>query len=350
MTDPPDATFAMLTCACGAEAVIKESMANDGWRLAFSRPGFVTAKHDGGADLPNGIFVRTASRSIGQTKSQDGKVQLEALATMLSDSSLANRGFDQLHLWPRDRAPIGRFGFEPGADEVSRLLADQIFDNIGGQHIRASRVNQIAQPDERVLDIVLVDPSHWFVGWHTASTWPTCWPGGVQPINPQYEPVSRAYFKAAEAIVWSGFDLQPGDLAVEIGSAPGGACGRLLELGLRVIGIDPAEMAPQIEQHPNYTHYQARAGDLPRKTFRGAKWLLVDSNVKPDKTLVTVANVVKNEQTQFEGLIITMKLGDYSEAAEIEKWRTKILGWGASQVNVRQLARNKCEVCFAVQM
>ena len=340
----------MLCCAHGAEQVVKASIADRGWRLAFSRPGFVTAKHDDGADIPGDIFIRTASRSIGQTRSDDGAVQLEAVKTMLAQSPLATQGFDQLHVWPKDRAAICRFGFEPGGDEVSRLVADQIFAATRESWLRSSEVNQIAQPDENVLDVVLVEPSHWFIGCHTATTWPSRWPGGVQPVNPQFEPVSRAYYKAAEAIVWSGFDLQPGDLAVEIGSAPGGACGRLLELGLRVIGIDPAEMDPQIEQHPNYTHFQARAGDLPRKTFRGAKWLLVDSNVKPDKTLVTVANVVKNEQTRFQGLIITMKLGDYSEAVEIEKWRAIVQGWGAAEIKVRQLARNKCEVCFAVRM
>ncbi len=57
-----EADFAMICCACGAEQVVKESIANEGWRLAFSRPGFVTAKHDGAADLPEGVFIRTVSR------------------------------------------------------------------------------------------------------------------------------------------------------------------------------------------------------------------------------------------------------------------------------------------------
>ena len=348
MTSEP--TFAMLCCAHGAEKYVKASMSADGWRLAFSRPGFVTGKHDEAPGVPQGIFIRTASHSIGQMRNDDGKTQIESLKKQLAESPLARNPFDQFHLWPKDRAPIGRFDFEPGSDEVSRMVATEIFDAIHEKHLRCDAINQIAQPGENVLDVVLVEPSHWFVGCHTASTWPTRWPGGVQPIDPMYEPVSRAYYKAAEAITWSGFDMHPGDLAVEIGSAPGGACGRLLELGLRVIGIDPAEMDPQIAQHPRYQHYQARADDLPRRHFRGAKWLLVDSNVKPDKTLGTVGNLVTHPHTSFQGLLVTMKLGDYDEAQQIQQWKSIVEAWGVADVKIRQLARNKCEVCFAIAM
>lgn len=352
MTNPNanEPTFAMLCCAHGAELAVKEAMVADGWRLAFSRPGFVTAKHDSAPEPPTGVFIRTASRSIGQCRSEQGDEQIASLLEKLKSSPLANRPFDQLHVWPKDRAPIGRFGFEPGADEVSGMVADQAYAALKDEHVRCDGPNRIAEADERVLDIVLVEPSHWFIGTHTATTWPTRWPGGVQPISPAYQPISRAYYKAAEAITWSGFDLQAGDLAVEIGSAPGGACGRLLELGMRVIGIDPAEMDPQIAEHPKYRHFKARAGDLPRRVFRGAKWLLVDSNVTPDKTLVTVGNLVTNQQTSFEGLLLTMKLGDYTHHDRIPKWKRTIQGWGAKQIQVRQLARNRCEVCFAVTM
>lgn len=144
--------------------------------------------------------------------------------------------------------------------------------------------------------------------------------------------------------------MQPGDLVVEIGSAPGGACGRLLELGMRVIGIDPAEMDPRIGKHPKFRHLRARAGDLPRREFRGAKWLLVDSNVRPEKTLVTVENIVTNPQTEFQGLLITMKIGDYDSTDLIQQWQERIERWQPQSIAVRQLARNKVEVCFAVTM
>lgn len=343
-------TFAMLTCAHGAERAVKDSMATEGWRLAFSRPGFVTAKHDGDARLPQGVFIRTAARSIGQTRGENSQRQISTLLEKLDAAGAAARPFDQLHVWPKDRAPIGRFGFEPGIDEVSRAVADEIYQSIKEKWLRCDAANRIAQSGDRVLDIVLVEPSHWFFGMHEASHWPSRWPGGVQPVQPKYEPISRAYYKAAEAITWSGFEMHPGDLAIEIGSAPGGACGRLLELGLQVIGIDPADMDPRILGHPKFRHIRARAGDLPRKEYRGAKWMLVDSNVKPGKTLTTVENVVTNRHSQIRGLLITLKLGDYSEASLVDQWSQRIETWHPHDVHVRQLARNKCEVCFAVTM
>ena len=340
----------MLCCAHGAELAVKQSMAAGGWRLAFSRPGFVTAKHDTQCDLPSGIFVRTAASSIGQARSTSCAENITTLIGKLADSKYAGKKFDQLHIWPRDRTAIGRFGFEPEIDSVAQSVAGEVFAALKEDWLRCDAANRIAQPDETVLDVVLVDPSHWFFGVHTATTWPTRWPGGVQPMNPSEEPVSRAYYKAAEAIAWSGMDMRPGDLVVEIGSAPGGACGRLLEMGFRVIGIDPGEMDDRIAEHTKFRHVRARAGDLPRKEYRGAKWLLVDSNVKPAKTLTTVGNIVSHQNSTIQGMLLTLKLGDYSATQWIDQWIETVQSWNPKSVRVRQLARNKCEVCFAVEM
>lgn len=273
---------------------------------------------------------------------------LAMLVERLRDSSVITRPFDQLHVWPKDRAVIGRFDFEPGVDEVSRAVGGVILERLGDSFVRSSTLNVVAQPGERVLDVVLVEPTHWFIGFHEATTWPTRWPGGVQPLELAEPPVSRAYYKAAESILWSGFNLRPGDQAIEIGSAPGGACQRLLELGLHVTGIDPAEMDESIMLHPRYTHIQARGGDLPRRRYSGAKWLLVDTISKPEQTLQIVENIVTNQHSDLVGLLITLKIGDYSSADRIEAWRRTIQGWGVADIRIRQLARNRCEVCFAV--
>ncbi len=346
MSEP---TFAMLCCANGAEQCVKDSISAQGWRLAFSRPGFVTAKSDQpSSDLPSGIFVRTASHSLGHLRDADAAAQINGLARLLQDKFPSGFRFDQLHVWPRDRLPIGKFGFEPGIDEVSKVVGQSIHQSLANDWLRGDVPNQIAEPDQTVLDIVLVDPSDWFIGWHQSSTWPTRWPGAIQPIQPLEEPISRAYFKAAESIAWSGFATSPGDLVVEIGSAPGGACGRLLELGFRVIGIDPAEMDDRITADPRFRHLRARAGDLPRREFRGVKWLLADSNVKPEKTLTTIHNIVNHDQCQIHGMLLTLKLGTYEAASQIPDWIERMKAWNPVEIKVRQLATNRCEVCAAV--
>ena len=175
----------MLCCAHGAEQAVKKEISKDGWRLAFSRPGFVTCKHDELRPLPEGVFIRTASRSIGQCRDSLGHHQIAKLIESLEASPLAHKPFDQLHVWPKDRAAIGRFGFEPGIDEVAGAVAQEVYEALSPGWVRCDAPNRIAMPDEAILDIVLLEPAYWFYGTHTASKWPTRWPGGVQPMSPK---------------------------------------------------------------------------------------------------------------------------------------------------------------------
>ena len=73
----------MLCCAHGAEQAVKSEISRDGWRLAFSRPGFVTCKHDDSKTLPHGVFIRTASQSIGQCRDSNGRQQIAKLIESL---------------------------------------------------------------------------------------------------------------------------------------------------------------------------------------------------------------------------------------------------------------------------
>ena len=61
-------------------------------------------------------------------------------------------------------------------------------------------------------------------------------------------------------------------------------------------------------------------------------------------------NIVTHQHCDLEGLLITLKIGDYGAAKLIDEWTAKINEWQPSRVRVRQLSRNKVEVCFAVTM
>jgi len=365
-----DAVFAIVCCQNGSEPAVKEEVGRTGWRLAYSRRGFLSFKKDtlgggtagGNRDhtrLPHGAFVRTASWSLGLAKGEDAAANVTQLLDIMAQSGI-KEPFDRLHVWPRDRVPVGKFDFEPGPDEVTTVIGDMILPVlIQHQIVRDDRFNRVANRGERVLDIVLVEPSQWAIGWHPVprltgrnanAALPTMWPGGVQPIHQHQEVISRAYYKAAEAIAWSGFEMRPGDTAMEIGAAPGGACSYLLEMGLTVIGVDPAEMDLEVLESPHFRHIRASAGDLPQTEFEGVKWLLVDSNVRPDQTLATVEQIVTHRGNTIQGVILTLKLGGIEHADRIDGWLRKVKQWGATDIAVRQLARSKIEVCLIARL
>lgn len=363
--------FLFATCQQGAEAPLKQELAQQGWRLAFSRPGFVSCKWSGEAagaeapsvapaQFPGAAFARHFSWSIGRSTASDTSTLAREIVELLAPASGASEAvsgslgpiglpFDQLHVWSRDRMVVGERGYQPRLEPLTDAVAEELLPILRDAGIvKCSTANLNLELGQRALDLVLTDPSQWMIGWHSGEK-PVCtrWAGAFPPLDWDHDVVSRAYFKAAEAILWSGMPMKPGETVVEVGSAPGGAAQRMLELGFKVIGVDPAEMDPEIMEHPNFRHLKARGGDVKRSEYRDARWLFVDSNVRPDKTLVTVENIVTNRQVDIRGLILTMKIGRYDQADRILGWCRTIRQWGYRKVKVRQLATGKCEVCIA---
>ena len=157
--------------------------------------------------------------------------------------------------------------------------------------------------------------------------------------------VSRAYLKMQEGLRWSQLPVTENDLAVELGSSPGGSCLALLERDLRVIGVDPAIMDERVLAHPNFTHFRARAADLKRKEFAEAKWLFADANIAPGNTLDAIEDIVTNRRVNIQGMLITLKLLSWEMASEIDNYIDRIKAWGYRHLRVRQLAFNRRELC-----
>ena len=175
---------------------------------------------------------------------------------------------------------------------------------------------------------------------------PSRWPGGVCEIEVPEHAVSRAYLKMQEALLWSRLPVASGDLAVEIGSSPGGSCQALLDRGLLVAGIDPAEMDEAVLAHPHFTHLRKRASEVKRREFRGVKWLMADSNVAPTHTLDSVEAIVTHADVHVRGMLLTLKLLNWELAAEIPAYVARVRSWGFEHVRARQLAFNRQEVCL----
>lgn len=342
----PDSNFLFVVCQVGVEPLCKTRMAEQypELRFAFSRPGFLTFKLPEGVkadsfDIQN-AFVRTWGASEGRL---EGDILPQAAKLFWEQVDL--EGADQVHVWQRDAKAVGD-RFEPFPSELTQQAAKAI-KTARPSNQKRFPLNQPAKSGQTVLDCVLVEPHQWWFGRHRATTIERSWPGGVPPLKPPESMVSRAYLKMHEAIAWSRLPYQAKDECVEIGSSPGGAAQALLEYGLTVIGVDPAEMAPQIAEHPNFRHIRKRGRDVRRIEFANARWLMSDSNVTPQQTLDTVEDIVTNERVHIRGMLLTLKMPDWKLIDQLPQYLERIRGWGYRYVRPRHLAFNRQELCIA---
>ncbi len=356
MPHPWQPQFVFAACQHGAEAALKRELAVRAPELkpAFSRPGFVTFKLPTPCEKPESFalpstFGRLHGFSLGSVKG-DHLRELARSAWALPDVAAAHAAchFTALQVWQRDAATPGEREFEPGptplaaeAEAVLRELApiDSLRD--------ASQAGSVSPRNRWVLDATLVEPGHWFLGCHRTTSRTACWPGGVPPIELPEHAVSRAYLKMVEALAWSGLPMARGEHVVELGCAPGGASQALLDAGLFVTGVDPAEVAPTVAAHPRFNHVRARVATAPKRLLRGAHWLAADMNVTPKYALDAVEAVVKHKDISIRGVILTLKLADWSLADELPAYVDRVRSWGYKDVRLRQLAFNRQEICLA---
>ncbi|MGE3407808.1 MAG: SAM-dependent methyltransferase [Pirellulales bacterium] len=350
-----ESLFIFVTCQVGAERALKAEVArhHPTLRFAFSRPGFLTFR------LPEGVlpadaaalemvFARAQGLSLG--KAQGETVSDRVAATL---AVAAEQSFDVVHLWQRDLAAPGHRSFQPGLTRFAQEAAsavDAALPQASPEDTQAplrASVNATAQPGQTVLDVVIVDPTEWWIGTHRAGDVPSCWPGGLCPLELPSDAVSRAWLKLEEALLWSGLPLKAGQVAAEIGCAPGGSCQALLARGLQVIGIDPAEVDPVVEAHPNFTHIRRRGHEVRRRDFRKVRWLTADMNVAPDYTLDTVEAIVSHAEVDIRGMLLTLKLLEWKLAEQIPGYLQRIRSWGFPRVEARQLQHNRQEICVA---
>ena len=343
--------FLFLTCQVGAEKAVKAELARrwPEFRPAFSRGGFLTLKLPETTYLTpdfdlESVFARSYGFSLGKVSGDDDATLAHGLWDMFGD-----RPFERIHVWQRDRAEAGEFGFEPSITPAAVEAYEAIRkacpwpDRLSG----ANDLTEAAKPGDWVLDCVLVDPGQWWIGFHRARSMPSRWAGGMMPLEMPPEAVSRAWLKMEEALRWSQLPIPKGARCAEIGSAPGGASQSLLAHGLEVIGIDPAEMDPAVMANPNFRHIRRRAAQVPRRAFRKVRWLTADMNVAPSYTLDVIETIVTHAEVNIRGMLLTLKLPEWTLADQVPEYLARIRSWGYNVVRARQLQHNRRELCVA---
>ncbi len=361
--------FLFFTCQVGVEKVLKAELARlrPELRFAFSRPGFLTYKLPPQLVLPEdfrlrAVFARSYGFSVGKVsiidktaetagteENRSAGVDWEMLAREVW--KIAPGGdYQRIHVWPRDASEPGRHGYEPGMTPEAIFLHEELrrlCPNPAALAAEDADPEQPAAAGQLVLDCIIIDPGVCWVGYHRAGGFSSRWPGGMLPLKLPEDAVSRAWLKMEEALCWSRLPIRAGNRVAEIGSAPGGASQALLSRGLLVAGIDPAEMSPTVLANPNFTHIRRRSLQVRRREFRKIRWLTADMNVAPNYTLDSVEAIVTHPEVNIRGMVLTLKLTDWSLAQNIPEYLERIRGWGYEVVRARQLLFNRREICVA---
>ncbi|QJD82556.1 SAM-dependent methyltransferase [Cohnella herbarum] len=172
------------------------------------------------------------------------------------------------------------------------------------------------------------------------------WPGGAVRFRKDEGLISRAAFKLLEAERAFNLPLDRFSNALDLGAAPGGWTSVLLERGLKVTAVDPAEMDPSLELHPSLRHIRRNAADV---SFAPGTFdlMVCDMSWDPHHTARIVSELAHVLSAGATG-IITLKLmyrkpfqsiqdlmEDYSHEFDIRK--------------VKQLFHNREEVTMWVK-
>jgi len=339
--------FLFVTCQDGAESAVKHELARKwpGFRLAYSRPGFLTFKIPADRQLSAGfdpglVFARSHGVSLGKVTGTDSLAMAEAVWKLYGEGSC-----QQIHIWARKTDSPDNGIEQTGADQMLQAAQESVlatcpFPDRPG-------LDGPAQPGDMVLDCILVDPDLWWVGHHCARRGPSQWPGGMIRLEMPPGTVSRAWLKMEEALRWANLPIPPTARFAELGSAPGGASQALLARGWQVIGVDPAEMAAAVVEHPRFRHIRRRAVQVRRCEFRKIRWLTADMNVAPSYTLSVVEDIVQHPEVNVRGMLLTLKLPQWELADHVSEYLDRVRGWGFNRTAARQLQHNRQEICVA---
>ncbi|MCW5804052.1 MAG: hypothetical protein KIT31_16885 [Deltaproteobacteria bacterium] len=314
--------FAFATSPTGLEPALKLDVARrrPELRFAYSRPGLVTWKAPGPVrddDAPGSVFAHVWGRSIGAARDAEAARQL-----------IAPLGAAHVHVFARD-------------PETNAELAPWTELDAGAP------VNRPARDGDGVADVIVGAPGEpvW-IGAHRHDPSRPAHPGGAIPVDVPPAAPSRAYAKLDEAIAWARLPVASGQVALEIGAAPGGAALALASRGLDVWAVDPGELAPHVAALSNVHHLAVKVGALRWEQLPARiDWLILDVNLAPQVALHEVARLMPRLRAQLRGAILTLKLNDWAFVGELPAFVERIREMGLPDVRLRHLPSNRREIC-----
>lgn len=332
----PESAFVFAACQPGSEAAARDELARvSGGRVAFSRPGLVTVKVDRPVTAGALHLTTTFGRVTG--------IGAGLLPGPERVAELAGAGFfdGTPHLFVFDRALSG----DERAPSALVSETEAMLRSAGSCFAPAGA--PLAEGDA-VVDVAVAPGEPAYVGRHVhRAVEQIAHPGGRFPLALPPAAPSRAWLKIEEVLAWTGLAPRAGEVALDVGAAPGGASLALLDRGLEVVAIDPGEMDPALLARPRLRHVKAPVGALKRGDLpRDAAWILCDMNLAPRITLRYVERLQGPLRLGIRGMVLTLKMVDARALAELPRYVERVTSWGYRHVATKQLACHRNEVAL----
>lgn len=336
-------SFVFATCRASSESSLKNDVASwYGARLtpAFMRPQLITWKAQETLDAGFQIespFARVSGLSLGICKTDAEiaeKVRAQGVRTVC------------LHVFPRETPEDGVPAeiwqrIDTRQAQIATLLTD------AGLSVKPTST---PTRGDMVLDLILdeKDDVAVFVGLHRHQEGAHLHPGGLPRITLPAHAPSRAWLKFEQALAWRGWDKLDfkGQIALDLGCAPGGASLALLDRGMRVFGVDTGDMDEGVLRHDSgaFRHLRTPVGRLdPAKLPADVALLVCDINLAPPEVLPHIEHLQK--ALRARRLILTLKLNSSVLEKRLDEFVGFIRRFAPAPVHVTQLAANRREVC-----
>ncbi|MDB5082116.1 MAG: hypothetical protein JWP00_4040 [Chloroflexi bacterium] len=216
---------------------------------------------------------------------------------------------------------------------------------------KTGAVENIREPLE-ILSVVCSQGSA-YLGLSPAELNLSGWAGGMRRFAKREEQISRAELKLQEALEVFEVELPTGGEALDLGASPGGWTRLLLEAGLKVTAIDPADLDPRLQKYEAaLSHFQGHAERFLENSladkFRLGRYAVLVSDVRMDANMAAHLMVSFAPLLARDGLAITtLKLPHETaklKPAQLVEQALSILRKTYPNLQARQLFHNRSEI------
>lgn len=236
---------------------------------------------------------------------------------------------------------FGKFLKRGSLEEIrSQWVGKALFYSITGEIYESYPF----QNGDWVKEIIKVSETQYYLGEFRAGILTAPTPGGFSTATLPEEAPSRAYLKVIDGLNYMNVQIPKNDYALEIGSSPGGATYAMLEMGLRVEGIDPGMMDPVCSKNPNFFHHRQSIQDFHVSSLKDhVQWLFVDMNLAPEASLREIEKVVDAVRPSLKGAFITLKMTKFELVSRVPMYLNIMSKMELKVVMATQLPSHKQE-------